>query len=331
MAEVVGELSEPCSDSGAAVAARVADILRPAGALARLDEVAIWLAGWQGSASPTIDRPAALLFAGDHGVAADGVSAYPQEVTAAMMAAFDRGRASVSVMAGVAGATVAAIDVGVGRPTGNITTEPAMAQDRFDAAYRSGRAAVAGLETDLLIVGEMGIGNTTAAAAVSSALLGRPAPEMVGAGTGIDDQTRLRKIDAVERAVARANGAGADRSQPFEVLRQLGGTELVAMVGAMAEARRRSLPVLLDGYVTAASALTLHVADHHLTEHLWAGHVSAEPGHRLVLDALGLRPLIDLDFRLGEGSGAMAALPLLQMACRLVTDVPTFAEWFGST
>ncbi len=329
-------LPEPCADSVAAAQARIADILRPAGALARLDELVVWLAGWQRTATPSIERPAAVVFAGDHGVAADGVSAYPTEVTGAMLAAFEQGRASISAMARTVGAEVRAIDVGVGAPTGNIKHEPAMDRDRFDHCFETGRQAVRDLDADLLIIGEMGIGNTTAAAAVCSALLDRPGAEMVGAGTGVDDEALARKIDAVDQAVARfrtldrepASTTGA--LDPMETLRHLGGTELVAMAGAAMQAREQSLPLLLDGYVTSASVLALHHLDPALTAATRAGHGSAEPGHRLVLETLGLQPLLDLGFRLGEASGAMAAVPLVRMACALVNEVPTFAEWFAA-
>lgn len=323
------DLPEPSAGSIAAVEARVADILRPAGALARLDELAIWLAGWQRTTAPKVEQPAALIFAGDHGVAADGVSAYPAEVTASMLEAFRQGRASISAMATVAGASVVAVDVGVGEPTGNIRLEPAMDTARFESCFELGRSQVRRIDADLLVVGEMGIGNTTAAAAVCGAILERPAAEVVGTGTGVGDDRLVAKIAAVDEAVARARAAGGEDAGPLEVLRQLGGSELVAIAGALYEARLGPLPVVLDGYVTAAPALALSAIDERLTDHIVAGHASAEPGHRLVLDAMGLDPLIDLDLRLGEGSGAMAAVPLLTMACRLVNDVPTFAEWLS--
>lgn len=324
-----GALPTPCAASIAAVEERVAVILRPAGALARLDELAVWLAGWQRRSTPAVERPVSLIFAGDHGVAADGVSAYPPEVTGAMLEAFRQDRASISAMARVAGVEVRAVDVGVGKPTGNIRVEPAMEEARFDESFEAGRTAVRELDTDLLMVGEMGIGNTTAAAAVSCGLLGRSGAQMVGAGTGVEAESLALKVGAVDEAVARARAEGADVDSPLEVLRQLGGTELTAMAGAIFEARKRSIAVLLDGYVTSAPALALHLLDRRLSEHLRAGHVSAEPGHRLVLEALDLRPLLSLDFRLGEGSGAMAAVPLAKMACVLVTEVPTFDEWFA--
>lgn len=308
-----------------AIDARIADILRPAGALARLDDTARWLAGWQRTASPAVERPAAIIFAADHGVVAEGVSAYPAEVTGAMLAAFEAKRASISALASVAGASVAAVDVGVGRPTGNLRVEPAMSPERFADAFGAGRAAVAELDTDLLVLGEMGIGNTTAAAAVSAALLGPDATPFVGRGTGVDDARLAAKRGVVADAVARV----ADVDDPLEVLRHVGGAELVAMAGGFVEARLRSIPVLLDGYIATSPALVLHCVAPELVANCRAGHRSSEPGHRIVLDHLGLDPLLTLDMRLGEASGAMAAVPLVAMAARLVTDVPTFTEWFA--
>ncbi len=341
-------------ESRHAVAERVADILRPAGALARLDEVAVWLAGWQRTITPSVERPAAIIFAGDHGVAS--LSAYPPEVTGAMVEAFEKHQASISAMATVAGASVTVVDVGVGAPTADIRIGPAMDQDRFERSLDRGRQAVASLAdgdgVDLLVVGEMGIGNTTAAAAVICALLDCPADRIVGRGTGVDDEGLAAKVAAVSQAVdrfdralsdpaeSRAGGRSlrahiapttGDATTALEALRHLGGTELAAMAGALVEARCRSLPVLLDGFVVGASAMVVHHLHPEASRHLWAGHRSAEHGHQAVLDHLELRPLLDLDLRLGEASGAMAAVPLVRMACALVTDVPTFAEWFGPT
>ncbi|MGI9607670.1 MAG: nicotinate-nucleotide--dimethylbenzimidazole phosphoribosyltransferase [Acidimicrobiales bacterium] len=315
----------PSLTASNAASSRLDDILRPAGALARLDDHAVWLARWQGTAAPSIEHPVALIFAGDHGVTEEGVSVYPSEVTSAMLAAFHAKKASVSAMASVAGAAVHAIDVGVGRPTGNLRVEAAMSAGRFAEAFDVGRAATADLDADLLILGEMGIGNTTAAAAVAAALLGPEAAPFVGRGTGLDDDALAKKAQVVTDAVTRIDGV----DDPLEVLRQVGGTELVAIAGAMVEARIRSIPVLLDGYIATSPALALCRVDPGFTANMRAGHLSAEPGHRLVLDELGFEPLLTLDMRLGEASGAMAAVPLLSMACRLLTDVPTFAEWFS--
>lgn len=293
--------------------------------MARLDEVAVWLASWQRTRTPKVTKPTAVIFAADHGVVAEGVSAYPAEVTGAMLAAFEASKASVSALAEVAGASVLAIDVGVGQPTNNLRVEPALSPERFAECFQIGRSTVASLDTDLLIVGEMGIGNTTAAAAVSAAILGTDATPFVGRGTGVSDDSLKLKAEVVADAVARIS----DVTDPLEIVREVGGAELVAIAGALFEARMRSIPVLLDGYIATSPALVLHAIDPELIANCWAGHESAEPGHRLVLAHLDRRPLLTLDMRLGEASGAMAAVPLVKMACALVTDVPTFTEWFG--
>lgn len=312
-------------DAAVAVRARAADILRPAGALARLDELAAWVAEWQRSSTPTVRKPAALIFAADHGVASAGVSKYPVEVTAAMLAAYRAGRSTITAFAARAGATVTAIDVGVGRPTGDIRVEPALTPERFAEACDAGRLAVESVDCDLLALGEMGIGNTTAAAAVVAALAGGDVPGWVGRGTGVDDDGMSRKVAAVQAAVDRIAGV----ADPLEVLREVGGAELVALSAAVVTARHRHLPVLLDGYVVTASALPLASARPDALAHCQVGHCSAEAGHRQLIERLGMAPLLDLQMRLGEGSGAMAAVPLIAMACAGITDVPTFGEWFG--
>lgn len=328
---LIGELDGAApadAESATVVAERAANILRPAGALARLDELAVWIASWQRSPSPSVVDPVALIFAADHGVVAEGVSAYPAEVTAAMVETFNEGVASVSAIAHVVGGAVHVVDVGVGRPTGNLRVEAALSPERFIECFEAGRSAVRDLTADLLIVGEMGIGNTTAAAAICSALLGAeyPADIFTGPGTGVEADALATKRAVVADAVARL---GSNRD-PFTVLQHVGGSELAAMAGAYAEARLRSLPVLLDGYIASASALAMYCLDPRFLSHARAGHRSAEPGHKAVLGHLGLSPLLDLDLRLGEASGAMAAVPLVKMGCRLVTHVPTFAERFGN-
>lgn len=316
---------DPDEASRTSATERCAAILRPTGAMRRLDEVAIHLAAWQRTASPHVDSPAAIIFAADHGVTADGVSAYPSDVTAAMLAAFQASKASVSALARVAGASVTAIDVGVGNPTGNLRTESALSHERFANAFNVGRDSVATLDTDLLILGEMGIGNTTAAAAVTASILGGDSAIFVGRGTGVDDGAFAAKQRVVADAIARVRSV----TDPLEVLREVGGAELAAIAGAMVEARVRSLPVLLDGYIASTPALALHKLLPTATANQLAGHASAEPGHRLILDELGLEPLLALDLRLGEASGAMAAVPLVKMSCALLNEVPTFPEWFG--
>ncbi len=227
------------------------------------------------------------------------MSKYPTDVTAAMLAAYRAGRSTVSAFAAVAGATVQAIDVGVGRPTGDIRFEPAMDQERFDQAALAGRDAVDALDADLLVLGEMGIGNTTAAAAVAAALGGGEVAAWVGRGTGVDDAGLARKREAVRESVDRIAGV----LDPLEVLREVGGAELVAMAAAIVAARHRRLPVLIDGYVVTAASLPLHVIDPGALDHCLVGHCSSEPGHRRLLERLGKQPLLDLEMRLGEGSG----------------------------
>jgi nicotinate-nucleotide--dimethylbenzimidazole phosphoribosyltransferase len=320
--EGLRELPEPDEVARAAVRARAAEILRPLGALSRLDEVAVWVAGWQRTDRPSVRAPSAVLFAADHGVTAEGVSAYPAEVTAAVVKALEEGVATASALAREAGAELRVIDVGVGRPTRNIVREPALSEEEFGEAFERGRRAVAEVDADLMVLGEMGIGNTTAAAAVSAALLGGPVAAWTGRGAGLDDAGMARKRAAVEAAVRSA--AGAD---PGEVLRRVGGSELAALAGAAAEARVRSIPVVLDGFVATAAVLPLELVRPGGLDHCVAGHRSPEPGHALLLDRLGLAPLLDLEMRLGEGSGALLAVPIVRMACAAVTEVATFSEW----
>lgn len=317
----LGGLPGPDEAVRSAVEARAGNVLRPEGALARLDEVAAWLAAWQRTTRPAVRRPALVVFVADHGVTVEGVSAYPAEVTAAVLDALRRGIATAPVLAAEVGATFEVVDAGVGRPTGNIAVEPAMDQARFAASFEKGRAAVRDLDADLLVVGEMGIGNTTAAAALAAALFGRAPEDWTGRGAGVDDATLARKVDVVARASGRVAGAA-----PLTALRELGGSEMVALAGAVLEARSRSLPVVLDGFVVTAAVAALEAAHPGALDHCVAGHRSPEPGHSLLLEKLGMQPLLDLGMRLGEGSGAIAAVPLIRMAAKAVTDVATFEE-----
>ena len=322
LAGLLADLPGPDRSARDQVAARAATVLRPAGAFARLDAVAAWLAGWQGTAAPRVERPHVVVFAADHGVAADGVSAYPAEVTAAMVEAIRSGAATITVLARQAGATLELVDVGVGRPTGNIRVADAMSPDEFDAAVTAGAAAVEGADADLLVVGEIGIGNTTAAAAVAAAVLGGEAADWVGPGTGVVGAALTRKCDVVQAALDRVGTVS-----PLEALRCLGGRELAAMAGAVAAARHRRLPVVLDGFIATAAVSPLAVARPGSLDHCLAGHCSAEPGHQRALETLGLDPLMRLDLRLGEGSGALVAVPIIQMAAAAVVEVATFEEW----
>lgn len=324
--DYVGELlaTAPAADhaSGRACEERAAEVLRPTGALARLDEVCAWLASWQRTAKPGVDKPAVIVFVADHGVVVEDVSAYPAGVTEAMLRALRDGVATAAVMARRIGCALRVEDVGVGRPTGNLAVEPALTVERFLECFERGRRAVSGLDCDLLVVGEMGIGNTTAATAVSRTLFGGPADQWTGRGTGIDEERWMRKCAVVERAAHRIGDAG-----PMEILREVGGSELVAMAGATVEARLRSIPMLLDGFVATASVAPLEVLSPGALDHCVAGHLSPEPGHALLLDKLGKQPLLDLGMRLGEASGALAAIPLVKLAVASVLDVATFGEW----
>ena len=326
--ELLADLPEPDHESAAAVRARAGQVLRPTGATQRLDDVAVHVAAWQGTAEPAIRRPSVLVFAADHGVAAAGVSNYPADVTAAMLAAVRAERATINSYARSIGATLEVFDVGVGEPTGDIRTDAAMSADRLDAVTTTAATAVddaVAAGADLVALGELGIGNTTAAAALAATLLGGDVDRWVGRGTGVDDDGLERKRAAVAAATARVDGT----TDPIEVLRELGGAELVAMAAACLRARHHRVPVVLDGYVATTAVLPLHVARPSALDHCVVGHASAEPGHRLVLDHLGRPPLLDLALRLGEGTGAAAAIPLIRLACAAVVEVPTFAEWFG--
>lgn len=305
-----------------AIVQRAARVLRPPAALARLDAVAAWLAAWQRTDIPEVSRPSLILAAGDHGVVHRGVTSYPAEVTRAMVDAIKAGVATSAVMAARLDVALRLVDAGVGFPTADIVTDDALSTERFEHLVALGRRTVAELDTDLLLVGEMGIGNTTAAAAVAAALCGGDPDAFVGPGAGLDPDGVTAKREAVGAAVARV---GSDN--PMEVLRRLGGSELAVLAGAIAEARTRSIAVMLDGYVTTAAAAALAFAVEGALDHCLASHLSPEPGHALLLERLGLEPLLDLKMRLGEGSGALVALPIVRLAAAAVVDVATFDEW----
>ena len=315
-------LPDGMKDAEAAALERQSMLTKPPGSLGRLERIAAFLAGWQGRAVPQLDNVSVLVFAGSHGVTAQGVSAFPAEVTAQMVANFAAGGAAINQLARQAGATLDVVELDVDRPTGDFTQGPAMSEDDFAAAVAKGRAAVKP-DIDLICVGEMGIGNTTAAAALSAALFGGSGTEWVGRGTGVDDAGLARKAAAVDAALARHGNALSD---PFEAARLVGGRELAAILGAVLGARLRSIPVLLDGFVaTAAAAPLARLVDGGLA-HALAGHVSAEAQHRRLLGLLGLDPILDLDMRLGEASGACLAVNILRGALACHAGMATFAE-----
>ncbi len=314
----------PGPDEAAAGAARErqAQLTKPAGSLGRLEEIAIWLAGWQRRHPPSLERPLCLVFAGNHGVTAQGVSAFPSEVTRQMVANFAAGGAAINQLCRAYGAALKVIDIELDRPTADFTQGPAMSEADCMAALELGAAAVEPGH-DLLLVGEMGIGNTTSAAALAAALFGEPGAAWVGPGTGVDAAGVQRKAQVVDKALAFH---GASLADPLEALRRLGGRELAAIAGAVAAARRLNIPVLLDGFVATAAAAPLAKAAAGALDHCLAAHVSAEPGHRRLLAALGKTPLLALEMRLGEGSGAAVALGVLRGAVAAHSGMATFAE-----
>jgi nicotinate-nucleotide--dimethylbenzimidazole phosphoribosyltransferase len=306
----------------AAAEARNGQLTKPPGALGRLETIALWLAGWQATATPRITAPQIAIFAGNHGVVAKGVSAFPAEVTVQMVANFAHGGAAINQLARNAGAklTVQALDLD--HPTADFSEAPAMTEAELEAALAAGwRALEAG--TDLLVPGEMGIGNTTSAAAIAAALMGGTGADWVGRGTGVDGPGLARKAAVVQQALDLHRPAFAD---PLEVLRRLGGREVAAMTGAILAARMARVPVLLDGFIATAAAAILAKAAPGGLDHVLAAHVSAEAAHGKLLAALGLEPLLSLGLRLGEASGAALAIPLVRAAAECHTGMMTFAE-----
>lgn len=310
------------ADAMAGAAARNGQLTKPPGALGRLEDLAIWFAGWQGTDRPRCERPQVLVFAGNHGVVAQGVSAFPAEVTVQMVANFRAGGAAINQLSRAFGAEMAVHALELERPTKDFTTGPAMTEAEVVAALQTGWEAV-NPAADVLVTGEMGIGNTTPAAALAAALFGGDPSGWVGRGTGVDDAGLARKADAVARGLALHAGALGD---PLEVLRCLGGRELAAMAGAIARARVERVPVVLDGFICTASAAVLERAVPGALDHCVAGHVSAEGGHARLLAALGKAPLLDLGLRLGEGSGAALALGIVKGALACHSGMATFAE-----
>lgn len=312
----------PGPDAGAAAAARARDatLTKPPGALGRLEEVAAWYCGWRNDPRAWVQRPQVVVFAGNHGVVAQGVSVFPPEVTAQMVANFEAGGAAINQLAEVVGARLDVRALELDRPTGDITTGPAMSEADCVAALTAGWDAV-DPEADLFVAGEMGIGNTTPAAAIALALYGGMAEDWTGRGTGLDDEGLAHKARVVERAVA----ANLERGG-LSVLAALGGRELAAMAGAITRARTLRIPVLLDGFICTAAAACLEAERLGALDHALAAHVSSEPGHARLLDRLGKGPLLSLGLRLGEGSGAALGMGVMRAALACHSGMATFAE-----
>jgi nicotinate-nucleotide--dimethylbenzimidazole phosphoribosyltransferase len=302
--------------------ARQAQLTKPTGSLGRLEDIAIFFAGWQSRTIPRIDRARAVIFAGNHGVVAHGVSAFPADVTGQMVANFETGGAAINALAKAAGLELKVVALDLDRPTADFTAAPAMTEAECLAALSAGAASV-DERLDLLVVGEMGIGNSTAAAALCARSLGGDGALWVGPGTGVDSAGIRRKIDVVDRALAFHREAPGTA---FETLRRVGGREIAAIAGAVLRARQRRVPVLLDGFISCAAIAPLAAAAPDLTAHCLAGHCSAEPGHARLLAALGLDPILRLDMRLGEGSGAAVAANIIRSAVAAHGEMATFAQ-----
>ncbi len=315
-------LPGPDEEAYTAARARQKSLTKPPGALGRLEDLACWLAGWQGRERPRLESVEALVFAGNHGVIAQGVSPYPASVTAQMVENFKNGGAAICRLCEAYGAELTIVPLDLDRPTADMTQKAAMSADECrDAIARGAHAVKPG--RNILLLGEMGIGNTTSAAALCCALLGGKPEDWTGPGTGLDAPGVARKAEAVGRAIALH---GIHCANPFEALRRLGGRELAAICGAILEARARSIPVLLDGYVCCAAALVLEKARAGALDHCLGGHLSAEPAHGRLLAALGKEPVADLGMRLGEGTGAGIALGILRGAVAVHNGMATFAD-----
>jgi nicotinate-nucleotide--dimethylbenzimidazole phosphoribosyltransferase len=313
----------PGNDAAAvAVAARSAMLTKPVGSLGRLESLIEWLARWQGHDLPRLDRVEILVFAGNHGVVGQGVSAYPSAVTGQMVGNFSAGGAAINQLARTAHANLRVVPLSLDQPTGDFTVEVALNEQAFLAAVRAGYETVPP-DADLVCLGEIGIGNTTAAAALAAALFGGGGIRWAGRGTGIDNAGLARKQAVIDRAIEIHASLLSD---PLASCAALGGRELAAILGAALSARRMHIPVVLDGFTSAAAVAPLIKLDPGALDHALAAHVSAERGHRALLDALGLKPLLDLGMRLGEASGAAVAVLVLRAALACHAGMASFEE-----
>lgn len=320
--------------------ARWDQLTKPLGSLGKLEEIGIRLAGIQGKVFPEVTKRAVVVMCGDHGVVEEGVSAYPSAVTGLMMANFSSGRAAINVLARQMGADVHVVDVGssceqefdgvmnekVKPGTDNMAIGPAMNREDAMAAIEVGRRTAQWLKQDgvqVVALGEMGIGNTTPSSAIAAVLTGHPLRELIGRGTGIETSALPHKGMVIERAleVNRPNPHDA-----LDVLAKVGGLEIAGLVGVVLGAASAGIAVLVDGVIAGAAALVAHRLEEKVGAYLFASHLSQEPAHRVILEAIGLSPLLQLDMRLGEGTGAVLAMPLLESATRLVREMATFAD-----
>lgn len=316
------DLPQPDQTALDGAAERNGQLTKPPGALGRLEDLAIWYAGWRGDARPALAAPQVVVFAGNHGVCAQGVSAFPAEVTVQMVANFKAGGAAINQLANAFGARMDVHALDLDTPTADFTAGPAMSEAELVEALTVGWDAV-DPSADLLVTGEMGIGNTTAAAAIALALFGGAAEDWVGRGTGVDDAGLANKARVLAAAIEANPSAKGDG---LEALRCVGGREVAAMAGAMARARVLRIPVILDGFICTAAAAALDNVASGALDHAVSGHVSAEAAHGALLEKLGKTPLLSLGMRLGEGSGAALAIGVLRGALACHSGMSTFAE-----
>ncbi|MEX0502312.1 nicotinate-nucleotide--dimethylbenzimidazole phosphoribosyltransferase [Alphaproteobacteria bacterium LSUCC0719] len=323
IAELIGKLPQPDGVARASAAARQDQLTKPPGSLGKLEQLALWMAAWQRTDRPQITNGKCLVFAGNHGVVKQGISPFPQEVTQQMVWNFEAGGAAINQLCETAGLELSVTALDLGRPTVDFTTAPAMDPDEVLHAMNVGAAAI-GETCDYLIVGEMGIGNTTAAAAICMARFGGDAGGWVGPGTGLDPAGVSHKAMIVQAAIDRHGDKVTDC---VSLLAACGGRELAAIAGAVLEARLRSIPVMLDGFISSAAAAALTIGKRlDVLDHCMISHLSAEPGHIRLASALRMQPLLDLRMRLGEASGAAVATLLVRAATAAHNGMATFAE-----
>ncbi len=341
---LISSIPEPDQGARNRALERQDQLTKPPGALGRLEALSVWLAGVYGTPFPEVKGKVVIVCAGDHGVTAEGVSAYPASVTPAMVLNFLSGGAAVNAIAATVGASVTVLDVGVNAElpahdqlissrvrcgTGNIATEPAMTRLEVVQAILAGAGAARTAVqrgTNLIAVGEMGIGNTTPSAAITASILGLPPRAVTGRGTGVQDDGLERKIHVIEQSLERASRSGLEPRDALSILEHLGGLEIAAMAGVMLGGACLRVPVIVDGFIAGAAALLAVKLEPKVQAFLTASHVSQEPGHRVQLEHLGLRPLFDLDLRLGEGTGALLAMPIIEAAARTLSGMATFAQ-----
>lgn len=312
----------PHAETSKMATERQSQLTKPMGSLGKLEELAIWLAGWQATEKPKLERVDTLIFAGNHGVASRGVSLFPAEVTVQMVGNFEAGGAAINQLCAQNGAKLKVIAIDLDTPTADFTGAPAMTEAEFLDAVNIGANAVAD-DADMITLGEMGIANTTSASAISMALFGGEAVDWTGRGTGLENDAVAQKAKIVSEAVEFHHGY---KNQPIEILRRLGGRELAAIFGATLAARAKNIPVLLDGFICCAAVAPLFALNENALSIAVAGHQSQEQAHTSLLTKLGLEPILKLDMRLGEGSGAAVALNILRAAIATHNGMATFAE-----